>query len=265
MLRSRASIVFLLFLCFAAPALPVSAKKSPAPRVAVPSPERLIRVALYTDEGSLRGADAVEKCLEKVGGRYIWFRVTAQDIRGGALANADVLVQGGGSGSKQAKALQPVGCEEIKRFVQNGGGYIGICAGAYLASSHYTWSLNLINAKVIDREHWARGGGTVQLRVSDKGRSLLGLNEEIVACRYNQGPLLGPHDRTDLPAYDALATYETEIAKNGAPKGVMKGTTAIASAPFGEGRVMCISPHPESTQGLDGVIRRAVEWAAPSK
>ena len=43
----------------------------------------------------------------------------------------------------------------------------------------------------------------------------------------------------------------------------MRGTTAIASAAFGKGRVICISLHPESTNGLDGVIRRAVNWTAP--
>jgi len=44
--------------------------------------------------------------------------------------------------------------------------------------------------------------------------------------------------------------------------GVMKGTTAIARAPFGEGRVICFSPHPEKTAGLEGMITRAINWAA---
>jgi len=39
----------------------------------------------------------------------------------------------------------------------------------------------------------------------------------------------------------------------------MRGTTAIARAPFGEGRVICFSPHPEKTAGLEGMIARAID------
>jgi hypothetical protein len=42
----------------------------------------------------------------------------------------------------------------------------------------------------------------------------------------------------------------------------MKGTTAIAAATFGDGRVLCFSPHPEKTPGLEYMIVRAISWAA---
>ena len=47
------------------------------------------------------------------------------------------------------------GRRAILDFIKNGGGYVGICAGVYLASSHYSWSLGILNAKVVDGEHWA--------------------------------------------------------------------------------------------------------------
>jgi hypothetical protein len=59
-----------------------------------------------------------------------------------------------------------------------------------------------------------------------------------------------------------LAAFETEIAKNGAPRGVMKGTTAIARGNFGDGRVVCFSPHPEQTPGRESFVSSAVRWAA---
>lgn len=224
-----------------------------------------IRVALFADAGSMTGGDAVEKCLMKDAARYECFRVTAEDIRKGALDKADIVVLGGGSGSKEAATLKPEGCEKIKTFVRNGGGYIGICAGAYLASSYYPWSLHILNARTVDREHWARGGGDVQLRLTSGGKTTLAVVTDEVTCRYNQGPLLAPDTQADLPAYETLATFGTEIAKKGAPKGVMVGTTAVAYAPFGGGKVMCISPHPEATKGLDGIIRNAVDRVAPTK
>lgn len=264
-IRALGIVGVFVFLCAGGLCPRLLASNPPAQQATAAISEPVVRVALYADEGSKRGGDNVEKCLGLEAGRFQCFRVTAEDIRNGALARADVLVQGGGSGSKQAKALRPEGCEAIRRFVKGGGGFLGICAGSYLASSYYPWSLHIINAKVIDREHWARGSGTVQLRFTQSGKARFALAEEVVACRYNQGPLLGPDDKADLPPYDALATFDTEIAKNGAPTGVMKGTTAIASSLFGRGRVVCISPHPEATEGLDNIVRHAVRWAAPQK
>lgn len=222
-----------------------------------------VRVAIYTDVGATaRGVDDVTRCLAALEGRFVVTRVTAEQIRTGALDRADVLVQGGGGASKQAAALAPEGREKVRQFVERGGGYVGICAGAYLATTDYTWSLGVLNAKVLDRAHWNRGSGEVQLTLTPTGRERLGIARDAVACQYYQGPLLAPGGRDDLPAYESLATYASEIAKNGAPTGVMKGTTAIAVSSFGRGRVVAISPHPERSTGLDGVIRRSVAWAA---
>jgi hypothetical protein len=58
-----------------------------------------------------------------------------------------------------------------------------------------------------------------------------------------------------------LASYRTEIAKRGAPKGVMAGTPAIVRVRYGKGRVFVISPHPEKTRGLGGIARSAIVWA----
>ena len=35
---------------------------------------------------------------------------------------------------------------EVKAFVKDGGCYVGICAGCYLASTGYDWSLDLLPA-----------------------------------------------------------------------------------------------------------------------
>src|SRR5439155_12616093 len=129
-------------------------------------------------------------------------RVTAADIRAGRLQDADVLVQPGGSGSKQAETLQPEGREAIRQFVKNGGGYVGICAGAYLASADYSWSLHILNAKVIDRAHWARGYGPVKMRLSAEAMKRFGIDKEIVAVEYHQGPLLAPGSEEGLAPFE---------------------------------------------------------------
>ncbi len=221
-----------------------------------------IRVAIYDhSDGSAKSPKALRKILTEVAG-FTCQKVTPQDIRDGKLADCDVLIIPGGSGSLQSKNLEQSGRDQIRSFVQNGGGYVGICAGSYLATSDYTWSLHLLNAKVFDRAHWARGTGEVRLKITDSGQSLLQENANEVACYYGQGPLLIPDTKPDLPAYEPLAEYATEIAEKGAPMGVMIGTTAIARSHFGKGRVICYSPHPEQSGGPNHLILHGVRWVA---
>jgi hypothetical protein len=222
----------------------------------------VVRVAIYDhSDGSAGGPKNLLRILtEETGFRCV--RVSPQEIRDGALKEADVLIVPGGSGSLQAKNLEESGREIVKDFVRNGGGYVGICAGSYLASSHYDWSLHLINAQVFDREHWARGTGDVVLKFTQPGKEAFGKTQEEIGVYYGQGPLLVPDNKTDLPAYEPLALYASEIAKKGAPTGVMIGTTALARATYGEGRVLCISCHPEKTGGPNELIPIGVGWAA---
>jgi len=226
-----------------------------------PKPPGTIRVAVFDDNGVGRSLRQLIKALDGFSDvRYE--RIKAEDVRAGRLADYDVLIHPGGSGSKQANCLGETGREKVRSFTEDGGGYVGICAGAYLASSDYGWSLHILDAKVLDKAHWARGHGDVQMRLTDRGKELLETDEDLLTILYYQGPLLAPADDPNVPDYDVLATFETEIAKNKAPEGVMKGTTAIAAGRFGRGRVVCFSPHPEKTEGLNGFVHWAIRWAA---
>lgn len=222
---------------------------------------KTLRVAVYSGEGTGASRTALLEVLAK-SPRFRVSDVSAAEIRGGKLADFELLVHPGGSGSKQGRALGEEGRNAVRRFVQRGGGYVGFCAGAYLATNDYQWSLGLIDAKVVDRKHWARGFGTVKLRLTPAGRKLLGRDEELLPIYYHQGPLLSPNDDPATPDYRPLATFATEIAKNGAPPGVMQGTTAICTTRYGQGRVLCFSPHPEKTRGLENMVYTALRWAA---
>lgn len=222
--------------------------------------EKKIRAAVFDDQGvgaSLKDLiAALEACP-----RITFERLSAEDVRAGKLADFDVLIQPGGGASKQAQSLEAEGRAVVRKFVQQGGGYVGFCAGAYLASCDYDWSLGILDAKVLDKQHWNRGFGEVRLTLTPTGRTVLGADEK-VSIYYHQGPLLASAENPQIPDYEALAFFETEIAKNGATEGVMRGTTAVARGRFGQGRVFCFSPHPEKTAGLASFVHRAVCWAA---
>lgn len=172
-------------------------------------------------------------------------RFTSEEVRDGILAQFDAVIFPGGSGGGQARALGDEGRAKVSEFVSNGGGYIGICAGAYLALSGQSYGLDLINAKTVSSK-WRRGQKILPVELSESGSSWFP-GDSTVNIRYNQGPIFEPDDHPSLPPYEVLAYYRDEVAKNNTPVGIQKDSPAIATAMCGEGRVVIIGPHPEST------------------
>ncbi len=232
------------------------------PHVLLP-PERSegeVRVALYDAGGAGSSMAVLETLIAGVAQARVE-RVGPPEILAGALSQFHVLAVPGGSASRQARAITPEGREAIRKFVADGGGYVGVCAGAYLATGHYAWSLGILDAKVVDAQHWQRGTGTVKIELTAEGRRILGEREGLVDIRYANGPLLAPGERADIPDFTALAFFRSEMNKHNAPQGVMLGTAAIACGPWGKGRVFVSSAHPESTKGLEAFVQRAIQWA----
>lgn len=219
-----------------------------------------IKAALFDGPGVSDSVSRFEDDLRVAGGIEVR-RVSVPQILAGVLDDVDVVVFSGGSGGGQGRGLGESGRKQVKEFVAGGGGYVGVCAGAYLATSDYEWSLHLLDAKVLDRRHWARGFGDVELSLAADAARVLGSGERMQVY-YHQGPLLAPAGRADIPDYQEWAKFETEVKKDGVPGGIMRGTTAIAAGVFGHGRVLAISPHPERTSKLDHVAAAAVRWAA---
>lgn len=170
----------------------------------------------------------------------------------------------GGSGSKIAGALAENGRKQIKHFVETGGGYIGICAGAYLACSGFSWGTAVLNSKTVS-PLWQRGEGTVQLELTERGRAILGDFKGLFPCRYANGPIVMPDNAAGLPPYEILGFFRTELAKNKTPVGVMINSPAIFAGTCGKGRALCFSSHPEQSNGLDSLVTRAVSWVCGGK
>lgn len=222
-----------------------------------------VRVALYHGPGT--GGAGPPNLLKRLHcpPQFTIANLTPAQIRGGALTNHDVVIFAGGSASKQAEAIGEDGRQTVRRFVEQGGGYIGICAGAYLATSGPAATrLNLVDAVTVS-PRWKRGRGNVELELTDAGLRVIGDPAGRFAVRYVNGPIVKPAGREDLPDYEPLAWFRTELAQNNTPVGVMVNSPAIFAGPFGRGRAVCVSPHPEQTDGLDHLVPRLVLWVAP--
>ena len=209
----------------------------------VDATDELIHVALYDGPGA---SSAAFSTLLADDSRLLVRRLGPAAIQNGALERFDMLIVPGGSGSRQGRGLGAAGREAIRDFVETGGSYVGACAGAYLGSVSYDWSLGIVDAKVIDRKHWKRGTGIVDVEWTDHGSEQAALGEGTHRIRYANGPILAPANRDDIQDYEVLGIYRGEIALNGAPTGVMPGTPAIVQGTWGDGRAILLSPHLES-------------------
>jgi glutamine amidotransferase-like uncharacterized protein len=218
---------------------------------------RHIRVALYDDKGSAgKGVPCV--CTEL--GKSSDFEVTkvsAKQIRDGILKNFDVVAFTGGTASGQAATLGDEGRSNVKKFVEQGGGYMGICAGAYLACNGFDWAIGVLDAKTVSSK-WQRGQGVVQIELTSEGQKLLGQTGKDFEVKYENGPII-THNKGQLPPFKTLAVYRSEKAEHGSPVGVMVNSPAIVTSTCGKGRVVVISPHPEQSKGAESMISAAIK------
>jgi glutamine amidotransferase-like uncharacterized protein len=219
---------------------------------------RPIRVALYEDAGaSGKGVPCVCSELGKCDGVNVT-KVSGAQIREGILKHFDVVVFTGGGASTQAKTLGDTGRANVKKFVEQGGGYMGICAGAYLACNGFDWAVGVLDAKTVSSK-WQRGMGMVQIELTPAGQKLLSQTGKNFEVKYENGPII-THGKGALPEFKTLAMYRTEKAENGTPVGVMVNSPAIVTSTCGKGRVVVISPHPEQSAGAESMIPAAIKW-----
>ena len=234
------------------------------PRQPMPVIERgqkPLRVAIFDDYGSFgRG---VPRCLELLSKRAELQVETlnAEALAQGRLRQFQIVIFSGGSGGKQASSLGLAGRTEVRDFVQQGGGYLGICAGNYLACRGFSWGLGILDAKT-KSSRWARGSGDLLIEAVGQGRQTLGLPAGLCSIRYANGPVFAPAADPGIPDYEVLALFRSEFALNKAPVGAQIHSPAMVRGHLGRGRVLCSSPHPEQQPGMESWLSHAVNWLA---
>jgi hypothetical protein len=193
--------------------------------------------------------------------------VSALDIARGALKDFDVLVFPGGSGSREYNTLGLNQRETIRDFVlKNGGGIVGICAGAYLISDTEGYPcLNLIDAEAIDREHDERGSALAEISFTGRGFAIFPEMKgiEFGFIQYHDGPVFIPSNGRTAPSYDELAVFKSDIhLAADAPTAMTPLKPVLLCQEAGEGRVFACSGHPERTKGMRWIVPRMVRWVA---
>jgi glutamine amidotransferase-like uncharacterized protein len=172
----------------------------------------------------------------------------ASDILEGRLdGEITCFIMPGGADLYYCEKLSGAGNARIRAYVEQGGTYFGICAGAYYACRRIEWAKDESEHSICgDRELGFFKGtaiGPVYDLIENRNFSgswnnvaMLNVGEVLCPAFYAGGPVFVPDDDS---AYTTLATYNLP----GAP-------AAFVEAPFGQGRAILSACHIEFTPEL---------------
>ena len=221
------------------------------------APGKKVRTAFYADTGS-RGAGMLQlaRVLAHSPGIEL-VPVTSQDLRGGVLANFDLLVVPGGKVAIQFPGIGKEGAEAIKTFVREGGAYLGICAGCFDALPSEN-RMGLLPFENIPRA-WGRDS-MATVDIPKEGAAVLGIEPGRRRVSYNGGPIVrsvtGPWPHGEGRA---LAFYKSTVSGPDRPAHKdFFGAPAIICGTYGKGKVIGISFHPEKLPDTEEIVTGAV-------
>jgi glutamine amidotransferase-like uncharacterized protein len=220
-------------------------------------------VGIYDGEGvGFRGTDEIERVINDTDVDVISVAIGPEDIREGVLDSLATMVFPGGSGGGIARAIEPEGVEKVRRSVADGRGFLGVCAGAYFANSGVSTFASMLPLN--HHRPWRKGKGMVKVELTPEGREIFGEEFAVLETRYNNGPVYDEINSlvgTNASSHRVLARFQSATTdKEGVTHDVMVGSPAIVSGEWGKGRILAISPHPESHPELNALVARALTW-----
>ncbi|MEO5358744.1 MAG: BPL-N domain-containing protein [Nitrospirae bacterium YQR-1] len=214
----------------------------------------------YTGGGAWAdGITAIKAMLKNYG--YTYEDVTPYDIDTTPNLNYlyKAIIVGGGWAAGYNTYINYDGYNNIRNFVNNGGGYFGICAGAYFATevvlwredttgviNMYDYPLSLFSGEGIGAikhiKEWNSSTGCSS--VITKGAAMTTVNVDTTVLPdvnfslnilYYGGPFFKPWGGQNVTT---VATYQSV----GAPS---DGYAAMIMFDYGAGKVFLTGPHPE--------------------
>jgi glutamine amidotransferase-like uncharacterized protein/uncharacterized protein YpmS len=213
----------------------------------------VIKVLIYSGTGaSTNCVNGVKTALASANSNNLVSGVTfsyatSSSLTSSILSGYDLLVMPGGSGG--SVYLNTISKSVIQNFVKNGGGYLGICAGAYSAAAHTDgyydgWGIAPhVYAKAVSYE------GKLNMTITSTGAQVLNRSGTVTISHYNGAAMY-----LTSSAAKIFATYAD--SKTG-----YKGYADIVGDFYGNGRTVLIGSHPELSPQFPDMIANLIVWA----
>ncbi|MGB9977639.1 BPL-N domain-containing protein [Methanobacterium sp.] len=213
-----------------------------------------VNVLIYDGEGVIPSSvNGIKDCLDNANRGNIdsnaYFRyLTTGKINSQTLAGYDVLIMPGGLAITYIDNPE-INSEDLKNFIKNGKGYVGICAGAYAASKHVDgdydgWGIAPnINSKPVDYV------GNLSISMTSNGETILSTPSSVTVYHWN-GPAMYKRDGSD----NFLAKYADNETG-------YQNYASIVDDIYGSGRVVLSGPHPELSPSKPEMLVRMILWA----
>ena len=225
-----------------------------------------IKVGVFSGNGA--GSVSVIETIEalKIDPEITAYPISPADIITGKLAETDAIIFPGGSGSKQLNSLGKTGKQKVVDYIKQGGGAIGICAGAYMMCQTDGYpSLKIGDVKHLDRPHYNRGRGLIEFKLNDEGLKIFPeFKDQPQFIQYYDGPIMAALNQEK--SFKPVAVYVTDIHPNeGDPVGLTPGKLFMYHQNYGKGKIFAIGGHAESTPGIRFMIPRMARWVTGNK
>jgi len=214
-----------------------------------------VKIQIYTDNVSAN--HILYYALARLYGKNSVCFINANEILNGALSkDVDLFVMPGGASRYKADKLNGAANRMIKHYVEQGGRYFGICAGAYMGCNVTKWAQGLPHEIITENELSFFSGAAIgpieafgrgdNYNQTDAYLVTLECQGKSVASLYLGGCVFLPdiadgdeannHEKSDeLSGYKVLASFADLPDK----------PAAIVSGRYGQGRWLLCSTHPE--------------------
>ncbi len=215
----------------------------------------LMKIGVYVGEGSSHSWIWLVDTLEKFGFLDILF-LNEKCVKKETMNSIDVMVISGGDTISIANSIGD-GFKQIKKFIENGGIYLGICAGAYLplySGKEPLSKFNLVKASItnISKDtQMSKPFSCEHVFQGVRGPLYIDFQGKIITAPLYGGPAFVSNGSETLAIYSNFTKDTAFLVERDLAERTILGSGAIIKEDYGKGTLLLFGPHLEHPSFYD--------------